>query len=120
MSVFSVRTQPATQSWQQAWSEALDTLEYDLERAEAVLAAGRSGSARIPEVHGTTWVAPQLPGPMPGNLRARAEAILTRQLRVSEELARGLAASRREVQLTQLMESHVADHTVPAFLDACL
>jgi hypothetical protein len=45
------------------------------------------------------------------------EAILARQLRVSEELARGMAATRQEVRLVQRMDSGVLDRSVPAFVD---
>lgn len=110
--------QPATHDWTAAWTEALDDLELDLDRAEELLTVGRTGSAGGLHPAPAAWVAPDLPGPIPENLRARAQAVYDRQLRVSEDLARGLAAGRRELALASLMESAAkVDHSRPAFLD---
>jgi hypothetical protein len=117
MSVSPLGQAPATQNWDAAWADALETLELDVEQAESLLAASRTGTmAEIP-LPRDGWTRPALEGPMPGNLRARAEAVLARQLRVSEELARGMASTHRELQLAQRMDSGATDRSVPAYID---
>lgn len=106
----------AVTTWSTSWSDALAALELDLDRAESLLAANRSPAA-LDDLPRTPWVPPLPLGPLPGGLRARAEAILARQLRVADQLARAVAAGRRELQLAQLMGSAAADRR-PAFLDA--
>lgn len=117
MHVTPVRTEPAAQGWDAAWADALETLELDVAEAESLLAASRTGSLPGPTDLRVDWVKPALDGPLPSNLRARAEAVLARQLRVSEEMARGMAATHRELQLAQLMESGAVDRSAPAYID---
>jgi hypothetical protein len=96
----------------------LETLELGVTEAESMLAVSRAGAEHPATSSAATWTAPVLKGPAPGNLRARMDAILARQLRVSEELARGMAVARQEMRLVQRMDSAVLDRSVPAFVDA--
>jgi hypothetical protein len=110
--------QCAPQAWDAAWAEALDAMEIGVAEAEGLLAVSRAGTEHpLAETATNGWVAPSLEGPAPGNLKARMEAILARQLRVSEELARGMAVTRRELRFAQRMDSGVLDRSVPAFVD---
>jgi hypothetical protein len=117
MSVTPLSDQRAPQAWDVAWAEALEALEIDVTEAESLLAVSRAGAEHPLAPSAGGWVAPSLEGPAPGNLRARMEAILARQLRVSEELARGMAVTRKEVRLAQRMDSASLDRNVPAFVD---
>lgn len=101
--------------WEAAWVDALNTLELDVARAEALLAD--STPAAVLHVR-PDWVAPSLTGPLPERLRARAEAIADRQLRVAEELSRAIAAARQELRLAERIQAHALDRSTPAFLDA--
>jgi hypothetical protein len=105
---------PAT-AWEAAWAEALTTLELDVSRAEALLANGAPAVALTPR---PDWVAPALTGPLPERLRARAEAIAARQLRLAEDLSRAVAAARQELRLAERIQAHALDRSTPAFLDA--
>lgn len=103
-----------------AWAAALAELEVDVQRAEDLLAS--SGTRRIPELNlpGHVWVAPVLAGPVPDSLRARAQAVLDRQLRAAEELARSIATARRDLAVARRMSHVTSDRSTPAFLDAAL
>jgi hypothetical protein len=65
-----------------------------------------------------SWVAPQLQGPLPETLRARAEAIVARQQRAAEHLCRAIAAARQELTLVERLAWGGPDRGAPAFLDA--
>lgn len=107
--------------WRTAWADALDTLELDLAQAEALLAA-RQPSAPVDERTSShpLWTAPDLPGPLPGDLRDRARAILERQVRVSKSLVRAIAVTRREMELARRLDHDSADRDLPAFFDSQL
>jgi hypothetical protein len=109
--------------WDVAWTNALNALELDVARAEALLASGHATDfpgnlPLIPEAPRPDWVAPVLTGPLPERLRGRAEAIATRQLRVAEDLSRAIAAARQELRLAERIQAHALDRSTPAFLDA--
>lgn len=109
--------------WDAAWTDALNALELDVARAEALLAGGHATDfpgnvPLIPEPARPDWVAPVLTGPLPERLRGRAEAIAARQLRVAEDLSRAIAAARQELRLAERIQAHALDRSTPAFLDA--
>ncbi|GAA0609272.1 hypothetical protein GCM10009547_09170 [Sporichthya brevicatena] len=104
-----------TATWDDAWADALTALELDVARAEELLAAGTPAELPAPR---PDWVAPELSGPLPERLRARAEAIAARQLRVAEDLSRAIAAARTELRLAERLQSNTLDRSTPAFLDA--
>lgn len=106
--------QPAT-AWETAWVDALNTLELDVTRAERLLTDGTPAVAASPR---PDWVAPVMSGPLPERLRARAEAIADRQLRLAEDLSRAVAAARQELRLAERIQAHALDRSTPAFLDA--
>jgi hypothetical protein len=112
MSTSSLTDQRAP-DWDTEWAAALEVLELDLTAAEGLLSAGRTSAAVAPR-----WVPPELAGPLPGNLLARAEAVLARQLRVSHQLAHGMAVNRLELRLARRMDSGTTHHSTPAFVDA--
>jgi hypothetical protein len=105
--------------WHQAWHSALETLELDVVEAERLLAVGRATSEAVdlPPLAGG-WTPPALDGPPPGDLRARAEAILARQLRVAEDLARAMGSNRRQARIADRMDSGLVDRTQPVFIDS--
>jgi hypothetical protein len=101
--------------WEQAWVNALMTLELEVDRAEALLVAGALPVAATEPA--TTWVAPVLQGPLPESLRARAEAIAVRQQQVAAELSRAITVARRDLAVAERMDWR-PDRSTPAFLDA--
>lgn len=110
-----LRPEDSAADWEKAWADALTTLELDVTRAEALLADPTP--AAVLNIR-PDWVAPSLAGPLPERLRARAEAIAARQLRVAEDLSRAIAAARQELRLAERIQAHALDRSTPAFLDA--
>lgn len=104
-----------TVEWETAWAGALNALELDLTRAEALLLNGNPPAA--PPAR-PDWIAPALSGPLPERLRARAEAIAGRQIKLAEDLSRAIAAARQELRLAERIQAHALDRSTPAFLDA--
>lgn len=105
--------------WHEAWSIALEALELDVVEAERLLALGRPAADANELMTGVAaWSPPRLAGPLPVELRARAEAILARQLRVADDLVRAMGSNRREVQVARKMNSGSVDRTRPVFVDS--
>ncbi|RJK92821.1 hypothetical protein [Vallicoccus soli] len=103
-----------------AWVEALDDLEVDVERAEALLRAHAVAEAPEPAPDAPAWaVPPGVQGPLPQDLAARAAAILERQLRASEELVRAMSGNRRQAALAARLDPGDRRER-PVFLDRAL
>lgn len=103
--------------WETAWAHALNTLELDVARAEELLA----DRTRVPDsIDRISWAPPQLAGPLPESMRARAQAIMDRQLRVAEGLTRAVAAARAELRAVERMQTSTVDRSVPAFFDSSM
>ena len=90
-----------TQDWQDAWTAALDALELDVTQVEAMLADEHRNAETAPA---DLWRPPTEPGALPLEL-ARADEILTRLLRVAEEIARRLTANRQQMAMTSRIET---------------
>jgi len=105
--------------WHRAWAEALSELEMDVAQAEALLAAGRSPEPAAAPDHGRDWSPPAGLGPLPLDLRPRADAILTRQLAAAEQIARALASNRRQAAATARIETGRGPAR-PAYVDQSL
>ncbi len=115
----AVRKQPEA-DWHAEWVSALATLELDVAGAERLLGEGRAaaGAVDAPVQIAVGWTPPRIGGPLPVSLRGRAEAILARQLRVSEDLGRAIGSNRRERALARRMDFGAADRSRPAFVDS--
>jgi hypothetical protein len=112
------RPQPtaANPDWHLAWVAALDELEFDVTAAEELLAEVRRGR-ELPVV--SAWSAPTGLGPLPLELRPRADEILTRQLRVAGEIAAGISLNRRQATVASRVESG-REAARPAYLDCAM
>ncbi|WP_030176419.1 hypothetical protein [Spirillospora albida] len=80
-------------AWRVAWSAALDALELDVVKVERLIAEGHQ-LTDTPVAD--PWAPPEGLGPLPLDLRPRADAILTRQLAAAQALAIALTANRRQ------------------------
>jgi hypothetical protein len=78
------------------WEAALADLERTLDETAEVLAGGATDS-----VLESTWTPPDLPGPMPRDLAARAHKLLTRQ---REQLAQARTAAADVRQNLSLLD----------------
>jgi hypothetical protein len=79
--------------WHQAWTEALDHMEADVGSAEALLAEDHR--MRDHPVR-SAWRPPDGLGPLPLELRTRADEVLLRQQAVAERLQRLMAGTARQ------------------------
>jgi hypothetical protein len=91
-----------SEDWRGAWTAALDELELDVAEVEAALADERRHAETPPA---DIWRAPTELGALPLELKPRADEILTRQLRVAEEIARRLTAGRQQLAMTARIET---------------
>ncbi|MGN6242596.1 MAG: hypothetical protein ACTHQ3_02875 [Motilibacteraceae bacterium] len=99
-----------------AWVAALDELELEVDRAEALL---RGHDPLAPPLQQPQWVPPQLPGPLPEHLLERARDILDRQLAVSAEIAHTMMGNRRHAAYVRQLGSG-ARREIPVYVDASL
>ena len=87
--------------WRDAWIAALDDLDADVALVEALLADGQ----RVRDLPvSDPWAPPPGLGPLPLDLRPRADAILARQLHATRELATAIAVNRRQAAFAKKVE----------------
>jgi hypothetical protein len=91
-----------TDDWRGAWTAALDELELDVAAIEMMLADERRRAETPPA---DLWRPPTELGALPLELKPRADEILTRQLRVAEEIARRLTSNRQQMAMTSRLET---------------
>ncbi|WP_433371102.1 hypothetical protein ACQPZX_46790 [Actinoplanes sp. CA-142083] len=91
-----------TEDWRGAWTAALDELELDVSRIETMLADEHRHAGTPPA---DLWRPPTELGALPLELKPRADEILTRQLRVAEEIARRLTSNRQQMAMTSRLET---------------
>ena len=91
-----------TETWRGAWTAALDELELDVTLIETML-ADEHRQAETPPAD--LWRPPTELGALPLELKPRADEILTRQLKVAEEIARRLTANRQQMAMTSRIET---------------
>jgi len=97
--------------WEVAWLSALDELELAADDAERLLAA-----AHLPLVEVPRWTPPHGLGPLPLELKDRAEALLARHLDLAHRTAAAAAMSRREAAVVQQITAKAP--ALPVYLDA--
>ncbi|GGT08341.1 hypothetical protein GCM10010156_76690 [Planobispora rosea] len=93
---------PQAGNWSAAWSAALDALEMDVAAVEEMLA----GDHRDRDLQSSdAWSPPEDIGPLPLDLRPRADAILARQLAAAQALAMAMVGNRRQAAMLARVES---------------
>lgn len=100
-----------------AWKAALDELEADVDQVEAMLA-----DDHMRRDHPVTnpWSPPQGLGPLPLDLRPRADGILTRQLAAARDLALALGTNRKQAAFAARIETGSAGAARPSYIDAAI
>lgn len=92
---------PVAPAWSGEWATALNRLEMDVESAEELLKALHEQvdepPANLPVLTGD-WMRQRPTSPLPVEFADRARTLLSRQVRVSEELARAMVESRTQVK----------------------
>ncbi len=101
--------------WRQAWTRALDALEADVVDVEAMLADDHRLRDAPP---GNPWSPPQGLGPLPLDLRPRADAILARQIAAAQAIGLVIATNRQQAALVEHIEDgRRANPPRPAYVD---
>lgn len=103
--------------WRTAWAEALDELEADVEAVESLLADDHR-HREVPAA--TPWAPPDGLGPLPLDLRPRADGILNRQLAAARALTVAMTANRRHTTAAERIESGYAGKTPPTYVDCAM
>jgi len=103
--------------WRQEWIAALDELEADVEAVEDMI---RDEHRRRDLPMATPWAPPAGIGPLPLELRPRADAILTRQLEAAQELSLAITANRRQSAFAARVEVGTPGKAVPSYLDCAM
>ena len=103
--------------WRAAWTAALDELEADVDAVEAVL----DDDHRRRELPAATpWSPPAGLGPLPLDLRPRADGILGRQLAAAERLAQAITGNRRQAAFAARVEAGDAGKATPSYIDCAM
>lgn len=103
--------------WRSAWVAALDHLETDIAQVEALLRTDQL-IRETPTVD--PWTPPEGMGPLPLDLRPRADRILARQIAAAEGIARAMAVNRRQAAVTNRIELFDSGAARPAYLDQAM
>ena len=104
------------EDWRVAWTGPVDALDPAVAATAALRVSTPRAPARPPA---DPWQPPAGLGPLPLDLRPRADAILQRQLAVAEELARHLVANRQQSAMVSRIETGGA-RAGPAYLDCAM
>jgi hypothetical protein len=100
--------------WRSAWVHALDELEADVDAVEQMI-RDEHRSQDMPAA--TSWEPPPGLGPLPQDLRPRADCILTRQLEAAKAAALAITANRRHTAFAAKVEVGTAGKAIPTYLD---
>ncbi|WP_051385443.1 hypothetical protein [Actinokineospora inagensis] len=106
-----------TGAWNRAWAEALDRLEADVASAEALL-VDEHMLRELPKFD--PWKPPAGLGPLPLDMRPRADAVLARQLQLATKLAAAMAGAAMHSLVVGKMVDDSHDRARPSFVDVAL
>ena len=104
-------------TWHAEWAAALDELEADVVSVEAMLTDDhlmRDNPVTDP------WSPPQGLGPLPLDLRPRADAILARQIAAAGAVSTALASNRRQAAVAARIETGGQPAPRPAYVDCAM
>jgi hypothetical protein len=103
--------------WRAAWIAALDELETDVETVEALLA---DDHRRRDLPASNPWAPPAGLGPLPLDLRPRADDILARQLAAARALTTAMTATRRQAAFAARVDAGGAGKATPSYVDCAM
>jgi hypothetical protein len=103
--------------WRQAWIAALDELEADVEAVERMISEEHR-SQELPAA--APWTPPPGLGPVPLDLRPRADFILTRQLAAARAAALAITANRRQTAFAARVEVGTPGKGIPTYIDCAV
>ena len=100
--------------WRSAWVQALDELEADVEAVERMIKEEHRNQ-ELPLA--ASWQPPPGLGPLPLDLRPRADTILSRQLAAAKAAALAITANRRQTAFAAKIEVGTAGKAIPSYVD---
>ncbi len=105
-------------SWRAAWIDALDALEAEVTDVEGLL----EDDHRLRDTPlGNPWAPPPGMGPLPLDLRPRADAILARQIAAAQAVSTALAVNRQQAAFAARVEAgRHATPPRPAYVDCAM
>ena len=103
--------------WRAAWLAALDELDRDVEAVEALLIYDHS-RRQLPV--SDPWAPPAGLGPLPLDLRPRADGILSRQLAAANAITVALATNRRQAAVAARIETGGDTAPRPSYVDCAM
>jgi hypothetical protein len=107
----------AHDQWYEAWSTALDELEADVVQVEKLLTDDQRQRDTPVVDH---WNPPDGLGPLPLDLRPRADAILSRQIAATKAIAVALVVNRRHAIAAARIEVGSQGRPRPSFVDQAM
>lgn len=103
--------------WHGAWTAALDALEADVAQVEALLADDH----RMRDTPSSDpWHPPAGIGPLPLELRPRADAVLARQVAAAQSVALALATNRRQAVVASRIDDGTRGAARPSYVDCAM
>jgi hypothetical protein len=106
-----------SEDWRTAWVGALDALDADVTAIEAMLVEEH----RIRDLPAADpWSPPAGMGPLPLDLRPRADAILARQTSAAQQLIHAIASNRRQAAFAAKIEVGDFGKAPPAYVDRAM
>ena len=105
------------ENWRSAWVAALDALDADVAAVEQMLVQEH----RIRDLpHADPWSPPAGMGPLPLDLRPRADAILNRQASAAQQLILAIASNRRQAAFVAKVEVGDSGKAPPTYVDRAM
>ena len=108
---------PEPENWRSAWVAALDAMDADVVLIEELLADAQ----RVRDLPlSDPWSPPPGLGPLPLDLRPRADAILARQLHATRQLTLAIAANRTQAAFAARVEVGGYGKAPPSYVDRAM
>jgi hypothetical protein len=105
------------ENWRSAWLAALDELDADVTSVETMLL----DEHRLRDLpHADPWSPPSGMGPLPLDLRPRADAILARQASAAQKLLMAIASNRRQAAFAAKVEVGDFGKAPPSYVDRAM
>jgi hypothetical protein len=105
------------ENWRSAWVAALDALDVDVAAVERMLLEEH----RIRDLpKSDPWSPPAGLGPLPLDLRPRADAILARQASAAQQLILSIASNRRQAAFVAKVEVGDFGKAPPTYVDRAM
>lgn len=104
-------------AWREVWVAALDALEADVVVVEKMIDDEHRERDRPVA---TPWAPPPGIGPLPLELRPRADAILARQIAAAQALTQAITTNRRQAAFAARVEVGSAGKATPSYVDCAM